>query len=80
MYRSGENFMAYHLKTKIWQTGSLEWWGIIDGEDVFLGGREFPLPPEDGDRWIVRATGEAFCILDGEIRRAFDAPEPEKSP
>lgn len=66
--------MAYNLKTRIWQTGSLEWWGMIDGEDVFLGGREFPLPPEEGDRWVARATGDSFCITDGEILRTPGTP------
>ncbi len=61
--------MAFGLKTKIWQTGVLDWWGMIDGEDLYLGRREFPLPPEDGDIWVVRETGETFIIIDGEIRR-----------
>ena len=34
--------MAFNLITKIWQTGSLDWWGMIDGGDVYLGSREFP--------------------------------------
>ncbi len=59
--------MAYNLKTKIWQTGALEWWAMIDNEDVFLGSREFPLPPDDGDEWLVRKTGSRFKIIDGEI-------------
>ena len=61
--------MAFFLKTKIWQTGALEWWGMIDDEDVFLGSREFPQPPEEGDEWRVRATGDRFRIVDQEIRR-----------
>ncbi len=61
--------MAFDLKTKLWQTGALEWWGFIDNEDVFLGSREFPLPPEEGDEWTVRATGERFRIIAGEVRR-----------
>lgn len=60
--------MAFNLKTKIWQTGALEWWAMIDNEDVFLGSREFPLPPEDGDEWLVRSTGDRFKVIDGEIR------------
>lgn len=59
--------MAFHLKTKIWQTGALEWWGMIDGDDVYLGSREFPNPPEEGDEWTVKATGERFRISAGEI-------------
>ncbi len=61
--------MAYGLKTKIWQTGALEWWGYVDGDEIYLGSREFPQPPEEGDSWTVRATGDRFTILDGEIQR-----------
>jgi hypothetical protein len=61
--------MAFNLKTKIWQTGALEWWGLINGEDVFLGRREFPLPPVEGDEWLVRETDETFRVVDGQIRR-----------
>lgn len=61
--------MAFNLKTKLWQTGSLDWWGFIDNEDVYLGSREFPNPAEEGDEWLVRATGERFRIIDGEVRR-----------
>jgi len=61
--------MAFNLKTKLWQTGALEWWAMIGDEDVYLGSREFPNPPEDGDAWTVRATGEMFKIIDGEICR-----------
>ncbi len=60
--------MAFFLKTKIWQTGALDWWGMIDNEDVFLGNREFPQPPEEGDEWLVRSTGQRFRIIDKEIR------------
>ncbi len=59
--------MAFFLKTKLWQTGALEWWGFINGEDVFLGSREFPTPPEEGDEWTVSATGDVFRIVDGEV-------------
>jgi len=61
--------LAFHLKTKIWQTGALDWWGLIDNQEVFLGRREFPLPPEDGDQWQVRETGVMFRIVEGEIQR-----------
>jgi len=60
--------MAFFLKTKIWQTGALDWWAMIDNEDVYLGSREFPLPPEEGDEWLVRSTGARFKIIDREIR------------
>lgn len=61
--------MAFNLNTKIWQTGALDWWGWIDGDDVYLGSREFPLPPEEGDEWTVRSTGDVFRIVEGEIRK-----------
>lgn len=59
--------MAFYLKTKIWQTGALDWWGMIGNEDVYLGSREFPLPPEEGDEWWVKSTGDKFKIIDKEI-------------
>lgn len=61
--------MAFFLNTRIWQTGALEWWGMIDNEDIFLGSREFPQPPEEGDEWLVRATGDRFKIINREIVR-----------
>ena len=60
--------MAFNLKTKLWQTGALDWWAIIDNEDVYVGTREFPQPPEEGDEWKVRSTGDRFKVIDGEIR------------
>ncbi|RME39837.1 MAG: hypothetical protein D6794_03215 [Deltaproteobacteria bacterium] len=69
--------MAFELKTKIWQTGQLEWYGLIDNEDLYLGSREFPLPPEEGDEWTVQETGFRFKIIDGHIRKIGQI-EPEK--
>jgi hypothetical protein len=60
--------VAFNLKTKIWQTGQLEWWGMIDNEDRYLGQREFPEPPEEGDEWTVQATSDSFRIIDMHIR------------
>ncbi len=60
--------MAFHLKTKLWQTGALDWWAMIDNDDVYLGSREFPLPPEEGDEWVVRSTGDRFKVIDAEIK------------
>jgi hypothetical protein len=71
--------MAFHLITKIWQTGSLDWWGMIGGTDVYLGSREFPQPPEDGDEWIVKSTGDVFRVEQGEIIKIGNrevSPEP----
>jgi len=68
--------MAFDLKTKVWQTGALDWWGMIDGDDVYLGNREFPLPPAEGDQWVVIKTGDVFKVIDGEIRKiGFQEPE-----
>lgn len=61
--------MAFNLNSKVWQTGALDWWGMIDGDDVYLGGREFPLPPAEGDRWQALKTGDIFQVIDGEIHR-----------
>jgi len=69
--------MAFNLKTRIWQTGALDWWGMLDGDDIYLGSREFPLPPEEGDEWTVRSTGDMFRIENGEIIRTGNKkPEP----
>jgi hypothetical protein len=70
--------MAFNLKTRLWQTGSLDWWGMIDGEDVFLGSREFPNPPEEGDEWTVKATGDIFRISDGEVVKIGNLPPKEE--
>ena len=71
--------MAFDLKTKIWQTGQLEWYGMIDNEDLYLGSREFPQPPEEGDEWVVKETGFRFKIVDGEIRKTgqVEVKDPE---
>ena len=61
--------MAFHLNTRVWQTGALEWWAILDNEDIYLGSREFPLPPEEGDEWTVKKTGDMFKIIDMEVVR-----------
>jgi len=71
--------MAFFLKTKLWQTGALDWWAMIDNEDVYLGSREFPLPPEEGDEWIVKKTGDQFKVINGEIIKTGNfemTPEP----
>jgi len=71
--------MAFNLKTKIWQTGALDWWAMIDNEDIYLGSREFPLPPEEGDTWTVKKTGDQFKVIDGAIVKigtVIITPEP----
>ena len=69
--------MAFNLKTRIWQTGALDWWAMIGGEDVYLGNREFPQPPEEGDEWLVRKTGQRFKIIDAEIQLIGEAEPPQ---
>lgn len=54
------------LKTKIWMTGSLDWVARINGEDVWLGKREVPIPLEEGNAWINQ-IGDSFKVVDGEI-------------
>ena len=61
--------MTFNLKTKIWQTGALDWWRMIDNEDVYLGSREFPQPAEEGDEWVVKQSGDQFKIIDSEIKK-----------
>jgi hypothetical protein len=70
----GDYIMAFNLKTRIWQTGALDWWAMLDNEDVYLGTREFPLPPEEGDEWHVKKTGDLFKVIDGEICRLGNKP------
>ncbi len=70
--------MAFHLKTKLWQTGALDWWAMIDNDDVYLGSKEFPLPPEEGDEWVVRSTGDRFKVIDSEIKLIGNEEIPEQ--
>ena len=55
------------LQTKVWMTGSLDWFALIDGEEVFLGRREVPYPLEEGDSWD-NGFGCVFRVENGEIR------------
>jgi hypothetical protein len=66
--------MAFFLKTKVWQTGALDWWAMLGNEDVYLGTREFPLPPEEGHEWHVKKSGDMFKIIDGEICKIGNKP------
>lgn len=68
--------MAFFLKTRIWQTGALDWWAMIENDDIYLGSREFPLPPEEGDEWIVKKTGDRFKIIDAEVVRIAKGERP----
>ena len=65
------------LKTRIWMTGSLDWFGYIDGTEVFLGHRSFPNPLEEGDQWTTEA-GDMFKVIDGEIMLTGKTEPPKK--
>jgi hypothetical protein len=54
------------LKTRIWMTGSLDWFALIDGNEIWLGRREVPIPLGEGDAWINQA-GDSFKVIDGAI-------------
>jgi hypothetical protein len=65
------------LKSKLWMTGSLEWFTYIDDKAVFLGRREVPAPLDEGDAW-TNELGEMFQVIDGEIRRVGKTDPPRK--
>lgn len=65
------------LKNRIWMTGALEWFAFIDDEEVFLGRKNFPNPPEEGDQWISEA-GDIFRIENGEIKKIGQTEPPKK--
>jgi hypothetical protein len=54
------------LKSKIWMTGSLEWYTFIDDEEVYLGRHEVPVPLEEGDAW-TNELGQMFRVIHGLI-------------
>jgi hypothetical protein len=64
------------LKTRIWMTGNLDWFALIDGQEVWLGRREVPAPLGEGDAWINQ-IGDSFRVEDGEIRLLGRVDPPE---
>lgn len=58
-------------------TGSLDWFGYINDEEVFLGHRNFPSPPEEGDQWTCE-DGAIFRIENGEIKKIGQTEPPKK--
>ena len=54
------------LNNRLWMTGSLEWFALIEDQEVFLGRREVPTPLEEGDTW-TNAYGDVFQIKEAEI-------------
>ncbi|MDD2735617.1 MAG: hypothetical protein PHF56_16905 [Desulfuromonadaceae bacterium] len=65
------------INTRIWMTGSLEWFGYIGEVEMFLGQRSFPNPPEEGDAWTTEA-GDMFKIINGEITHLGTTEPPKK--
>lgn len=65
------------LNSKIWMTGSLEWFAYIDDEEVYLGKREVPSPLEEGDAW-TNELGDMFKVIDGYIVLVGNTEPPKK--
>ena len=65
------------LKTRLWMTGSLEWFALLGDEEVFLGRREVPTPLEEGDSW-TNEFGDVFCVEHDEIRLVGKVEPPQK--
>jgi len=65
------------LKTRLWMTGSLEWFALIGDEEVFLGRREVPSPLEEGDTW-TNDFGDVFRVEHDEIRLVDKVEPPQK--
>jgi hypothetical protein len=68
---------AMSINTRIWMTGSLEWFGYIGEVEMFLGQRSFPNPPEEGDAWTTE-IGDIFKIINGEITHLGTTEPPKK--
>jgi hypothetical protein len=65
------------LKTRLWMTGSLEWFALMGDEEVFLGRREVPSPLEEGDSW-TNEFGDVFRVEHDEIRLVGKVEPPQK--
>jgi hypothetical protein len=65
------------MNTRIWMTGALEWFAIIDDEEVYLGKRDVPTPLDEGDAWI-NEFGDMFKVIDSEIRLVGKTEPPKK--
>lgn len=65
------------LNTRLWMTGALEWFALIDGEETFLGKREVPSPLEEGDAW-TNEIGDMFQIINNEIKKVGKTEPPKK--
>ena len=58
-------------------TGALDWFAIIDEEEVYLGRREVPAPLDEGDAW-TNEFGDMFKVIDSEIRIVGKTEPPKK--
>lgn len=65
------------LKTRIWMTGSLDWYALINGVETWLGKREVPYPLEEGNAWINQ-IGDSFKVENGEIILLGRVAPPER--
>jgi hypothetical protein len=65
------------LKTKIWMTGTLQWFAYIGDEEIYLGGREVPCPLQENDTW-TNELGDTFAVVHGEIRLMCRTEPPER--
>ena len=65
------------LKSKLWMTGSLEWYTFIGDEEVYLGKREVPAPLEEGNAWTSE-LGDMFKVEDGVILLVGKTEPPKK--
>ena len=65
------------IKNRLWMTGSLEWFALLEGEEVFLGRREVPSPLDEGDSW-TNDFGDVFRVENDEIRRVGKVEPPKK--
>lgn len=65
------------LKTRIWMTGNLDWFALIDGVETWLGRREVPAPLEEGNAWINQ-VGDSFKVVNGEIILLGRVDPPER--
>jgi hypothetical protein len=65
------------LKNRLWMTGSLEWFALIEDQEVFLGRREVPTPLEEGDTW-TNDLGDVFRVEHDEIRLVAKVEPPQK--
>jgi hypothetical protein len=58
-------------------TGALDWFAIIDEEEVFLGRREVPTPLDEGDSW-TNESGDMFTVIESEIRLVGKTDPPKR--